>query len=147
MSKSKILKRRRVTYPVFETDPKFHTQQQFINDCDINAIVKNAQRGIPPKFQPRGAPHYGDFSNVPSIEAAYEMVLRAEEAFLQLPSALRDELGNDPTRLPQITADQAKRYDLLRKLPTPGSNPPSQPGAPGGAPSSATPDSGNQPAG
>lgn len=106
------------------------TQQQFKDECDMNRIVKNAARGIAPKFLARGAPQYGDFSNVPDLTSAYETIERAESAFMNLPAELRLELGNNPANISKLTGDQIKRYKLDRGSQTPSpADPVSSPSA------------------
>lgn len=111
-----------IAYRVYHQEPtelpdSLRTQQQFRDECDINRIVKNAERGIPPRFLARGTPQFGDFSNTPSIEEAYDTIQRAHSAFMNLPSQLRLELDNDPANINRLTQDQAERYKLLRELP------------------------------
>lgn len=96
------------------------TQQQFKDECDVNRIVANAERGVPPRFQNRGAPQYGDFSDVPDLTQAHNIIREAREAFLNLPSQLRLELENNPANINRLTKDQIERYGLAR------GNPPSQ---------------------
>lgn len=124
---------------VLETpDDKLLTQQQFKEECDMNRIVERAMKGIPPRFLAKGTPRYGDFSNVPDLQGAYDLIGRAHEAFMALPAALRKELGNDPAQLQHITSDQVERYKLGKpkeEVVTPPPTPtPSQP-----APGSSTP--------
>lgn len=95
------------------------TQQQFKDECDMNRIVANAQRGIAPKYLARGVPRFGDFSEIPDLTTAYAQIKAAEEAFAELPAALRLELGNDPKRIDELTQDQAKRFNLLKEDKTP----------------------------
>lgn len=114
------------------------TQQQFKDECDINRIVQNAQRGIAPKYLARGTPQYGDFSNVPDLPQAYEKIRKAEEAFMNLPAQLRLELNNDPAQINRLTDEQIKRYKLDKD--SARTNPPSQPPQPSDAPPVATPD-------
>lgn len=102
-----------------EAPEKALTQQQFKDECDINRIVKNAQRGIPPKYINRATPHYGDVSRFPDITEAYNIVQKAEESFMELPAQLRLELGNNPANFDKITPEQLKRFRLLKEEPTP----------------------------
>lgn len=125
------------------------TQQQFKDECDMNRIVQNAQRGIAPRHLARGTPQYGDFSRVPDLADAYNTIQRAESAFMNLPAELRLELGNDPANIGRITPEQIKRHHLGREArkPQTSSQPPSQPSdsdpapkeAPKGASKKATP--------
>ena len=72
------------------------TKQEFREECDINLIMK--------KYGPRelhnlgsaAQPLYGDFSAVEDYQTACEMVAEADEAFQELPSALRARFDNDP---------------------------------------------------
>lgn len=96
------------------------TQQQFKDECDMNRIVKNAMKGIAPRYLARGVPQYGDFSEVPDLREAYEVIEKAEEAFFALPAELRRELGNDPREIQNLTADQVARYKLGKEQPTTG---------------------------
>lgn len=139
---------RRVTRN-FPHPDKVRTQQQFKTECDINHIVKNAMRGVPPRFLARGVPQFGDFTDVPNLADAYAIIRNAEEAFLNLPSELRLELGNDPARINELTKEQADKYGLLRAPRTPPSEfppspadpepstPPAKAGAEAGAPKGA----------
>lgn len=95
------------------------TQQQFKDECDMNRIVKNAMRGVAPAWLNSAQPQYGDFSEVPNIGDAYDLVGKAEAAFMNLPAQLRLELGNDPRNLNTLTRDQATRHGLLKKAPEP----------------------------
>ena len=111
-----IIKRRRVSHQEPTNLPeKARTQQQFMDECDINKIIKKAQKGIQPLFLQRGVPQYGDFSNVPNLQQAYELVENAHDAFLNLPSGLRSELNNDPANINRITAEQIARYKLSKE--------------------------------
>ena len=115
--------RMKVTVELAEDVPeKSLTQQQFKDECDMNRIVQNAARGIAPRFMQRGVPQFGDFSEVPSLTDAYDVISRAEEAFMNLPAQLRLELGNDPARINEITKDQIERFKLGKALP-PSSQP------------------------
>lgn len=89
-------------------------QQQFKSECDINVIVKRAEKGLVPAFMNRKAPAFGDFSEVPSLAEAYDRIAAAEQAFSELPAALRRELGNDPRNIGDLTDEQARRYNLLK---------------------------------
>lgn len=105
-------KHRRVTHPTDPTPANLMTQQQFKDECDINRIVKNAERGVPPRFMARGEPQYGDFSNVPDLTTAHQLIQDAHSAFMNLPSRLRLELNNDPANIAHLTKDQIERYGL-----------------------------------
>lgn len=106
--------RLRVPVELADAPEKALTQQQFKDECDINRIVQNAMRGIPPRFMARGTPQYGDFSRVSTLTEAYQVIEQAEEAFMDLPAQLRLELGNDPRNINHLTEEQLRRYKLLK---------------------------------
>ena len=107
-------------------------KQEFRIECDINEIVARAKRGIAPAWVAKGVPRYGDFSNVPSLAEAFEKVALARDAFMQLPSQLRWELGNDPRRIDELTAEQCVRFKLVKQPAEPDVT-----GSEGGTPSRA----------
>lgn len=126
-----VAKRQRRFAKVFG-EPKHVTQQQFKRECDVNEIVKRAQRGIAPAFLNNREARYGDFSNVPSLAEAHSLVAAARDAFMELPAALRRELDNDPRNLSQLTQEQAERYKLLKERPE--ASPQDDQGSGGGRP-------------
>jgi len=121
--------RMRVVSILPDAPEKSLTQQQFKDECDINRIVKNAMRGIAPKYTNRGIPRYTDTSNLPDIAEAYNIIRRAEDAFMTLPAQLRLELKNDPANIDRITKDQLQRYKLAREDSTPQPAVPAAPAA------------------
>lgn len=91
------------------------TQQQFKDECDINRIVAQAQRGIAPSFMARGVAQYLDTTKMPpDLQSAYEVIEQAHDAFMSLPAALRRELDDDPRNLEHITREQIDKYRLGR---------------------------------
>ena len=90
------------------------TQQQFRDECDLNIIVAKAQRGIAPRFVNAAVPRYGDFSSAPSLAEAHEVLERAREAFMTLPSKARAELGNDFTNLTSVDHEFFVRHGLTK---------------------------------
>lgn len=78
-------------------------QQHFAEDADINNIVERYQRtGLlvdPAQVNESRRAIYGDFTNAPDFYAAQAAILKAEEAFLQLPPKLRLRFNNNPAEL------------------------------------------------
>lgn len=108
-------RRIRVTYPLKDVRPELKTQQQFKDECDMNRIVQNAQRGVPSRFaREPGSGIYGDFSEVPDMTQALNKINSAKDAFMTLPARLRLELGNDFTRIDELTAEQIEYYRLSK---------------------------------
>ena len=70
------------------------TKQGFRDETDIKAILKKAQRvGSLSHLQKHGA-HYGDFSDVDGLLAAYMTLERGKQIYNELPSEIRKEFPN-----------------------------------------------------
>ena len=82
----------------FPDDEPSLTVQSEANSCDINLIVERARRGIMPITNP-AIPQFGDFSDVPDYQTAFERVQAAQAAFDSLPAAVRRRFDNDPALL------------------------------------------------
>lgn len=104
-----------------DTGEESYVQQSFIEECDINNIVRKymdvgAQRDL-------REPIYGDFSEVPDYQEAFEVVRTASDAFAALPSDVRTRFGNDPGQMIAFLADEKnleESYSLgLRVKPQP----------------------------
>lgn len=96
------------------------TDQSYKKSSDINNIVKAYQKtGILPKKKMEG--HYGDFSQVPTLEASFEAANLALEAFMSLPADVRKLMDNDASKLELWLSDaknqkMAQEYGLLEKI-------------------------------
>lgn len=89
------------------------TQQSFRDECDINTIV--ARFGLtgelPGDFR---APVSGDFTGVSDFHSAMTAVRQAEEAFMELPGAMRARFHHDPQELLMFLEDKGNRDEALR---------------------------------
>lgn len=100
------------------------TSQEFVDETNINLIVKRfATKGIQPPSA-RGAPKYGDFTSVGDYMEAQQKYLSAQEMFLTLPARLRAQLHNNPAEFLVWIADpgnrpQAESLGLITKATTP----------------------------
>ncbi len=75
------------------------TQTQFQKQCDINHIVAKAKLQGTISHVAKVRDVYGDFSQYVDTAEAYDRVAKAQQAFEQLPSAIRMEFHNDPTNM------------------------------------------------
>lgn len=88
-------------------------QQQFKEECDINAILKRFQdTGMAP-HDIRGPGQYGDFSDVADYQSALNAVQNAQEAFDSLPSSLRARFQHDPAQLLGFLQDDSNRPEAI----------------------------------
>lgn len=96
------------------------TQQSFTEDADINVIVRRfgLDKGPLPveAVDPR---YYGDFTNVPDLRTALEIVRDSENKFMDLPADIRKRFDNSPAKMWHFVndpdnAELAVKWGLLR---------------------------------
>lgn len=122
------------------------TKQEFIEECDVNNILKNyAKTGIMNEVKTEGI--FGDFTKIPNYQTALDVVNEANEQFLTLDSKIRvKEFDNNPQKLMDFLADPENRdravslglvtektEDIGGVTTPPKVNPPQTPEAPEGA--------------
>lgn len=80
------------------------TKQAFKDQTDINKIIERfTQTGeLPPVNQ---TPVYQDVSQIPDFATCQLKVKQAEEAFMSLPSDVRNHFGNNPDNLLKWASD------------------------------------------
>jgi len=82
------------------------TRQEFAEEADINFLMARYERtGIPPAIAGM-EPQYLDTTGFPDdLQVAMNQIIQAENAFMQLPAAVRKEFDNDPVQFVQFAAD------------------------------------------
>lgn len=116
------IKRRRVKTMI---EGESETQQQFLEECDVNRIMAQANRGMEITHLKRSQPIYMDMTQFPpDYQAALEVVKNAEQAFNDLPSAVRTRFQNQPDQLIEFLSNnenhsEAISLGLIEKKPEP----------------------------
>lgn len=102
-------------------------QQQFKEETDINTIVRRfgLTGQLPENLK---VPQYADYTEqVTDFQSALNMVLKAQDSFMELPAETRARFGNDPQRLLEFV-DNKDNLEEARKLgiavPAPAPEPP-----------------------
>lgn len=90
------------------------TVQSAKDECDINCIVARALSGADVSRVDERVALYGDFSNVPSYQAALDLVRRAEGMFMDMPAKVRERFANDPSRMVDFLQDPANRDEAVK---------------------------------
>lgn len=96
------------------------TKQEFKSECDLNAMIKRAKASgsalMSPYAKDPAKAMYGDFADFADkdLQAMQNDLIAAEKAFLAIPSAIREEFGNDPAKLVSAFGDPSKREKLER---------------------------------
>lgn len=115
-------KRKAVTLTCGES----RTIQKPSDITDINEIVRRSQKTgylVDPTRVTTRQPMFGDFSTGDQFEHAQYAIARVHNEFLELPSAVREQFGNDPSKLLDAMSDP-ENHEALREL---GVMPPAEP--------------------
>jgi len=104
------------------------TKQAFVEESDINTIMKKYEKTgvLDPRLQ-RGPGSYGDFTSATDYHSSLNQVVAAQEAFYNLPSAVRAKFHNDPGEMLawlENPKNDAEAIELgLRQAPEPEAKP------------------------
>lgn len=84
------------------------TQQHFKDECDINEIVRRfgLTGELPENVR---LPVSGDFTGVTDFQSAMNMVVEAQDAFMQFPAEIRAQFKNDPQQMISFIEDAKNR--------------------------------------
>lgn len=86
------------------------TQQQFLEESDINTIVErfglNGEMPSSPVV-----PQYGDFTGITDFQSAMNAVVQAQANFMELPAKVRARFSNDPQELLEFLGDANNRKE------------------------------------
>lgn len=97
------------------------TRQEAKDECDINRIMKRAQKTGTISHLSKYGEHYGDFEDIDLMEA-YRRTEQATAIFNAAPSEIKSEFNHDPAQF--FNAVQGKsseeRDALLLRLAQPG---------------------------
>lgn len=90
------------------------TKQEFKNECDINSIMKHWESTGLLAHASATPPTYGDFNSEIDYQSALNAIISAEESFNDLPSEIRDRMGNDPGRLIDFLSDPDNHDEAVK---------------------------------
>lgn len=90
------------------------TKQSDALDVDVNKMFARYEKGgVLPDMIVRDG-RYGDFSDVPTFQEAFNVVKTAEEQFAALDVRVRNQFDNDPVKFLEFATDE-KNLDELEK--------------------------------
>ena len=98
------------------------TKQEFTDSCDINKILRLAQKTGTISHMAKYGPEYGDFDEF-DFHTAMLRIARGKEIFAELPIELKREFGNDMAAFFDAVNDPANKdrlEEFLPKLAEPG---------------------------
>lgn len=101
--------------------PPGRTKQSFRDHVDVNHIVAKYRKTGFLEHVSKNPGVFADVSGVGDFQEARSRIRVAEEAFEQLPSALRKRFANDPGELVKFISDDVNRPEaiLLGLIPKP----------------------------
>jgi phage internal scaffolding protein len=89
-------------------------QQQFIDMCDVNQVVaKYRVTGLVRVREAYARGSYSDLSTAPDYHAAMNIVAAADQAFMQLPAALRARFNNNASDFLAFLDDPKNADEML----------------------------------
>ena len=101
------------------------TKQAFKDQCDINKILKKAQKtGSIAHLQKYPELVYGEFDGEFDLLTAHERIAKANQIFEDLPSEVRREFNNDALAFVNFAAkpeNNARLAEILPAIAEPGS--------------------------
>lgn len=123
------------------TVPPSMTKQEFVRECDVNNVIKQYKaHGMLTHVNAKAAQGtYQDLPDSVDFQESLHTVMVAEQAFLTLPSKIRERFGQEPAEFLAWLADpanagEARELGILKALepePTPMKvevvNPPGSP--------------------
>lgn len=89
------------------------TQQSFLEECDINTIIRRFGLGgdIPTGVR---MPVYGDFTGINDFQSAMNAIAVANEAFDAMPAEVRRRFNHDPGQFVDFCLDDKNRDEAVK---------------------------------
>ena len=89
------------------------TDSQYLDDCDMNNIMKRALKGDASVINP-STPVFADVSDYGDMLTCMRKVADARLRFESLPSEIRDRVGNTPEGLMSFLADSRNDEEAIK---------------------------------
>lgn len=89
------------------------TEQHHVDACSISTILKQYDRTGLITHVNRSVAAYGDYTEVNEYQEALNTTIRAQNAFDELPSAIRKRFDNDPGEFFEFATNPANIDELV----------------------------------
>lgn len=99
----------------FSCGDEMVTKQSHKDECDIHKILKQYQKTGVITHVTNRQPTFVDLPDEMDYQAGMNTLLRAQDAFAELPATVRDHFANDPARFLGAFNDPAQ-HDYLRAV-------------------------------
>lgn len=90
------------------------TKRSFLQECDINTIVRKFNQNGQLTNQIKNNPIYANFADLPTYQEALNTVINAQEQFDNLPSELREKFHNEPSEFLAFVKDPSNNEELVK---------------------------------
>lgn len=126
---------KRLSHPVTINNEPSRTDQSQLQSTDVNHIMDLYLKSGDERLLQKRQGQYMDLTEIPDLAQAMSQINLAQDAFLTLPSKLRKQLDNDPTKFIEWirdpeNKDEAIKLGFIKTQPTPEPLIPSQPTPP-----------------
>lgn len=81
------------------------THQCFTDECDINNIMAKYERTGLLEHVNRHQGQYGEFIDAPSYQEAQNLIIEANNMFMEIPAAVRAKFENSPAKFLEFVQD------------------------------------------
>lgn len=108
------------------------TKQSFVEECDINNIIKqySATGQIRHMSAQAAQGRYLDLPDDIDFQTSLDTVRQANEAFASLPSGVRARFGNDPAQFLDFMSDPSNQEEIIKLGLATDNRPPKPPETP-----------------
>ena len=90
------------------------TQQQFAEETNVNKIMAKYKKTRMITHINSSTGVYADLTKLDSFQTAQETVLKATNAFMDLPSEVRNHFNNDPGQLIEFLKDKNNKEEAIK---------------------------------
>jgi phage internal scaffolding protein len=90
------------------------TEQHHKSECDIDNIIRKYDKTGLISHVNTAVAQYGDFTEVNEYQESLNMVINAQNAFMELPSEIRKRFGNDPGEFFEFATDPDNHDELVK---------------------------------
>lgn len=99
----------------FNTVGESLTQQHHAKDADIKNIISQYDKTGLIRNVNQGVAQYGDYSEVNEYKEALNMVIEANQSFMDIPSHIREKFQNNAGQFFEFATDP-KNYDQMVEM-------------------------------
>jgi len=97
-----------------DTGSESMTEQCHADECNINNILRRYDKTGMLTHVNNAIADYGDFSEVNEYKTSLNKIIQAQEAFENLPSAVRKKFGFDPGNYLEFVTNSENKEEMIK---------------------------------